>query len=197
LKSKLAKSFTSRAEQSWSELDSTVNISSKSTRDAKKDETIEQERKSSSKLKNKITEDKPAKSPKKRAPDEPVVDDNYATENKVKHDKQNSFTAPSQLSLSSAFTKSAIKRKGLKGSKGTSNVRFDATADRPKLDIVMSGVQKQSKINKLPLSISSTQTSGISSCESGGRRRKKASNGGKSKASILAMKGFEDDGGFL
>ncbi len=196
MKSKLAKPFTSKAEQSWSELDNSVIISSKSTRDAKKDDTIEQARKSSSTPENKVKA-KPAKSPKKRAPDEPVVDDNYATENKVKLDKQNSFTAPSQLSLSSAFTKSAIKRNGLKGSKGTSSVRFDATADRPKLDIVMSGVQKQSKNKKFSLSISSTQTSGISSCESGGRRRKKASNGGKSKASILAMKGFEDDGGFL
>jgi hypothetical protein len=102
-------------------------------------------------------------------------------------------------------TKSAIKLKNPKLPKSTqASVRFDTTADaRPKLDIFTSVVQskdkKKMKSSKSSLKLS--QSSGISSCEAGGgRRRKKPQSSGmtsKSKASVLAMKGFEDSGAFL
>lgn len=100
-------------------------------------------------------------------------------------------------------TKSAIKLKNPKLPKSTqASVRFDTTADaRPKLDIFTSVVQskdrkkmKSSKSSSLKLS----QSSGISSCEgAGGGRRRKKPQFSKSKASVLAMKGFEDSGAFL
>ena len=102
-------------------------------------------------------------------------------------------------------TKSAIKLKNPKLPKSTqASVRFDTTADaRPKLDIFTSVVQskdKKKKSSKSSLKLS--QSSGISSCEGAGgsRRRKKPQSSGmtsKSKASVLAMKGFEDSGAFL
>jgi hypothetical protein len=106
-------------------------------------------------------------------------------------------------------TKSAIKLKNPKLPKSTqASVRFDTTADaRPKLDIFTSAIQsKDKKKSKSSKSSSSSlklsQSSGISSCEGagGGRRRKKPQSSGmpsKSKASVLAMKGFEDSGAFL
>lgn len=202
-KSMFAKLITSKAERSGAEPADRANVSSKPIGETKNDKVEEQGHKSSSKRDNIVSKVKPGAKPTARAPVEPVDDVNDAIENTVKGNKQNYFTEPSQLTMSSACAKSAIKRKGLKSSKAASSVRFDATADRPKLDVVMSGVvgndakTKQTNSNKFSLSISSTQTSGISSCESGGRRRKKASNGGKSKAALLAMKGFDDDGGFL
>lgn len=202
-KSMFAKPITSKAERSGAEPADRANVSSKPIGETKIDKVEEQGHKSSSKRDNIVSKTKPGAKPTARAPVEPVDDVNDAIEDTVKGNKQNYFTEPSQLTMSSACGKSAIKRKGLKSSKAASSVRFDATADRPKLDVVMSGVvgndakTKQTKNNKFSLSISSTQTSGISSCESGGRRRKKASNGGKSKAALLAMKRFDDDGGFL
>lgn len=204
--SKHAKTVTSGADRSWDEQDKMSKVARQPTFETIVDETKVQERKSSSILENKVSKAKPTKSLTKRAPEEPFDDANDTSKDKIKLDKPTIFTAASQLSLSSVCTKSAIKRKGSKSSKALSNVRFDATADRPKLDIVMSGVEskvsnhaktKPTKSSNFSLSVSSTQTSGISSCESGGRRRKKPSLGGKSKAAILAMKGFDDDGGFL
>ncbi len=127
-------------------------------------------------------------------------------EQKSKRSKSTEAAASSKRDSSSCLAKSAIKLKDSKLPKTTSSVRFDKTADRPKLDIFKSGVHgnenKHSKTKSSKPDSSSdpgSQTSGISSCEAGhgGRRRKKSSVGGKSKASVLAMKGFDDDGGFL
>lgn len=77
-------------------------------------------------------------------------------------------------------------------------MRFDQSANRPKLDIFSSGVHEKKSSKKKSASSSSkpsTQTSGISSCEGVGRRRKKVS--GKSKSKSVGLGGFEDDGGFL
>jgi hypothetical protein len=101
-------------------------------------------------------------------------------------------------------TKSAIKLKNPKLPKSTqASVRFDTTANaRPKLDIFASGVQSNDKKKtKSSKSFSSSsklsQSSGISSCEGAGGRRRKKLGSSKSKASVLAMKGFEDSGAFL
>lgn len=198
----------STVERSLEKLDKRIEVPSEPKRETK-GKVKEQELNSSTTLENTSSKgklDSSARTLPQRAWDETVDDVNFTSESKTKRDKPSYYTAPSQLSLSSGRAKSAIKRKDLKSSKATSSVRFDATADRPKLDIIMSGVHtkgsnhattKPTESNKFPPSISSTQSSGISSSETGSRRRKKSAIGGKSKAALLAMKGFEDDGGFL
>ena len=130
------------------------------------------------------------------------------SEHKSKRAKSSEAAVSSKRDSSSGLAKSAIKLKDSRIPKTTSSVRFDTTADRPKLDIFTSCVhgkenkhakKKSSTSDKSSSSKPGSQTSGISSCEvgGGGRRRKKSSVGGKSKANVLAMKGFDDDGGFL
>lgn len=116
----------------------------------------------------------------------------------------------------SGRTKSAIRDKDAKKRKSTSSsVRFAETAEatkRPKLDIFSSSVFSKKKKTSTKSSKKSsteptagTQSSGQHSYEGGGgaRRRKKSESkvstqGGKSsKARALAMKSFDDDGGFM
>lgn len=116
------------------------------------------------------------------------------------HDTSRRESTQTQKSLPS---QSAIRTKDSKRPRSTSNVRFDQSATRPKLDIFGSNVhgkskekpRKSSKSSRTSSSKPSTQTSGISSSESGVRRRKKAPS--KNKASSLALVGFDDDAGFL
>jgi len=106
-------------------------------------------------------------------------------------------------SILSVPSQSAIKQKDSKRVKTSSSVRFDQSASRPKLDIFSSGVhkgeekKKSSKSGKQSTSkLTSTQSSGISSCEGlGGRRRKKVQ--GKSKSKSIGLQGLDDDGAFL
>jgi hypothetical protein len=154
---------------------------------------------------------RPAKSDKfheEQVRDETVDGVSAASEHKSKRAKSSEAVPSSKRNSSSGLAKSAIKLKDSRLPKPTSSVRFDTTADRPKLDIFTSGVhrkennhakKKSSNHDKFSSSKPGSQTSGISSCEAGGggRRRKKSSVGGKSKANVLAMKGFDDNGGFL
>jgi hypothetical protein len=123
------------------------------------------------------------------------------TENRTVYDASKRESFNTQRSLPS---QSAIRTKDSKRPKSTSGVTFDQSATRPKLDIFSSNVhgkikEKNSKTSKSSKSLSSkpssSQTSGISSCEGVFRRRKKASS--KNKSSSLALCGFDDDAGFL
>mmetsp|Transcript_6805 Transcript_6805/g.15512 ORF Transcript_6805/g.15512 Transcript_6805/m.15512 type:complete len:1196 (-) Transcript_6805:237-3824(-) len=148
---------------------------------------------------------KPTKSNKaheKRSRDEKAEGADGNNDQKRKRVKSNDTVASSKRESSSGRSKSAIKHKDSKRPK-TSSVRFDQTANRPKLDIFSSGVHgKENNVAKKKSSRSSksslSKSSGHTSSEGGaGRRRKKSLAGGKSKAKVLAMAGFEDDGGFL
>lgn len=155
-------------------------------------------------LKSKSKETKPDEMRVKRARD----DDKEKARKKLKsiegsskaHDTSRRDSTQTQKSLPS---QSAIRTKDSKRPRSTSNVRFDQSATRPKLDIFGSNVhgkskeksRKSSKSSKSSSSKPSTQTSGISSSESGVRRRKKAPS--KNRASSLALVGLDDDAGFL
>eukprot|EP00804_Cyclotella_cryptica_P008476 CCRYP_003985-RA/>CCRYP_003985-RA protein AED:0.05 eAED:0.05 QI:123/1/1/1/1/1/9/250/1108 len=117
------------------------------------------------------------------------------------HDASKRDSSNTQRSLPS---QSAIRTKDSKRSKSTSGVTFDQSVTRPKLDIFSSSVhgklkEKNGKSSTSVKSISSkpssSQASGISSCEGAFRRRKKVSS--KSKSSSLALCGFDDDAAFL
>ena len=87
----------------------------------------------------------------------------------------------------SVTTKSAIRHKDSKRPKISTgaSVRFDQTANRPKMDIFA---------NKI------TKTTSSKTSEGGASRRCRKSSvsvGGKSKAKVLAMDVFDDDGGFM
>ena len=144
----------------------------------------------------------------KRARGEKAGGTDGASEHRSKRTKTADTAAQAKHDSSSGHAKSAIKGKDSKRPKTSSqSVRFDPkTTNRPKIDIFQSGVHSKENNSKHPKKRSSTsssnqgtQMSGISSAEGGGvaRRRKKSSVGGKSKASALQMKGFDDDGGFL
>jgi hypothetical protein len=168
------------------------------------DDAKKRARKSYSKVET-LQVNKPTKSDtfhEKRISDETVD----GGENNNKRSKSSEAATSFKRDSFSCLAKSAIKLMDSRLPKTTSSVRFDKTADRPKLDIFKSVVHGREinhakKKSSKPDSSSNpgSQTSGISSCEAGhgGRRRKKSSVGGKSKASLLAMKGYDDDGGFL
>merc|ERR1712238_325342 len=84
-------------------------------------------------------------------------------------------------------TKSAIRHKDQKRPKLSTgaSVRFDQTANRPKMDIFSNKITKTKPSR-------SKQTSNLSTSEGGvpSRRRKKAFVGGKSKAKVLAMNNY-------
>jgi hypothetical protein len=174
------------------------------------DDAKKRARKSYSKVES-LKPNKPTKSDtfhEKRVSNETLDGASASSEHKSKRTKSSEGAVCSKRDSSSGLAKSAIKLNDSKLLKATSSVRFDTTADRPKLDIFTSGVHGQENMNAKKKSSTSdksssskpgSQISGISSWDAGGggRRRKKSLVGGKSKANVLAMKGFDDDGGFL
>ncbi len=152
------------------------------------------------KLKMKSTGDESGKdtsqpsSNKHKRPISAADDDSKGAQKRVSSHTQSILSVPSQ---------SAIKQKDSKRVKTSSSVRFDQSASRPKLDIFSSGVHKRDEkkmgsksSNQTTSKPTSTQSSGISSCEGlGGRRRKKLQ--GKSKSKSIGLSCLDDDGAFL